>query len=191
MKQKFNFLIIFISLFFIACGDDRIDSSVISGGSNMSKEAKEIEQNLDKHSYADLADVFLDTKDIRFDKEVLIIFGKNNCKYCDMLKDIIKKDDELKAMIKDNFNPYYINISYSKIHNIDFMNKKAQLSTNNLASIFSASSTPTIVFLSKDGSVKYIYPGFSPKFDSLVKEVISKNSSMGSYEAIDSALKKL
>ena len=71
------------------------------------------------------------------------------------------------------------------------MNKKAQLSTNKLASIFSASSTPTIVFLSKDGSVKYIYPGFSPKFDSLVKEVISKNSSMGSYEAIDSALKKL
>lgn len=190
--QKFNilFLILFSTLF-IACGDDNIDSSVISSGAVMSDEAREKEQNLDKASYAELADLFLDTKDISFNKDIMIVFGKNNCLYCDMLKDEIKKDETLKQTIKDNFNPYYVNTSYTKTHKIDFGSKVSNIRTIKLATIFNVNSTPTVVFLSKDGSVKYMYPGYTPQFKDLVANVIQKDSSMGNYANIDKQIQNL
>ena len=94
MMQRFNvFFTIFFSLLLISCSDHKIDSDVISNGSTMSAEAREAEKNLDKASYADIADIFLDTNEISFDKNILIIFGKNNCQYCDMLKDMIKRNE--------------------------------------------------------------------------------------------------
>ncbi|RAX54687.1 hypothetical protein CCY99_02685 [Helicobacter sp. 16-1353] len=189
--QKFNILALTLSLFFIACSDDKIDSSLISSGAIMDEEAREIEQNLDKASYAELADLFLDTKDVAFDKDVLIVFGKNNCKYCDMLKDTIKNDANLKQIIKDNFNPYYINTSYTKTHNIDFGSKTSHIKTNDFASIFGINSTPAIIFLSKDGNVKYMYPGFTPQLKDLIINVTQKDSSMGNYVEIDKKIQNL
>ncbi len=192
MKRKCNlWMLIVFSIVFIACSDDKVDSSIISNGSVMSKEAREIEQNLDKASYAELADLFLDTKDISFDKDVMLVFGKNNCTYCDILKEDIKKNSNLKQRIKDNFNPYYINTSYSKKHKIDWNNKQSIVSTQDFARIFSVNATPTIVFLSKNGSVKYMYPGYTPQFEYLVEAVIQQDNSMGSYSIIDSKLKAL
>lgn len=192
MKQKFKFFILIgIAIFFIACNNDKIDSNLISSGSIMSDSAKEQEESLDKASYEELSDLFLDTKNINFNKEVLIIFGKNNCQYCDFLKDRIKNDNDLKQLINNNFNSYYVNTSYTKTHKIDFINKISNVKTETLASVFNVLATPTIIFLRKDGNVKYIYPGYTPEFKDLVLSVISKNDSMGNYLDIDKKLKSL
>ena len=125
MKQVFRFqvfrFIVICALgagIFSACDDKKIDSNIISQGSQMSAEAQENAKHLDKESYKDLADLFLDTSEIDFSREVLIIFGKNQCKYCDMLKDDIKKSPAIQAKIKEHFNPYYVNTSYDKVHRI-------------------------------------------------------------------------
>lgn len=199
MKQIYKIFFVF-TLFFIGCDEKKIDSTILSKGSQMSQEAIDLSKNLDKESYKDLADLFLDTSKIDFSKEVFIIFGKNQCKYCDMLKDEIKKSPALQDMLKTHFNPYYINISYNKTHN--FISQKdsnadstknaestqdstKQISTENLAHIFSVSSTPMIAFLDKNMKVKYIYPGFSLQIQEMLNSVISSKEAMGDYQSID------
>ncbi len=172
--------------FFSACEDKSIDSSIISKGSQMDAQAKEIAKNLDKESYKELADVFLDTGEIAFDKEVFIIFGKNQCKYCDMLKDAIKGDSAIKSAIRTHFNPYYVNISYDKIH--DFGGTR--INTENLAKIFKVNSTPILVFLDREKRVKYIYPGFSLELNAMVENVAANRVS-GDYTDINQALETL
>ncbi|MGX3012027.1 thioredoxin fold domain-containing protein [Helicobacter sp. 23-1044] len=117
MKRIYEILIVFCVLFLSAC-ENKIDENIISKGSDFSAEAREKSQNLDKESYKDLAHLFLDTNEIDFSRGVLIIFGKNQCKYCDMLKDDIKKNPAVQGKIGENFNAYYINISYDKTHKI-------------------------------------------------------------------------
>ena len=71
MKQEFNiFFTILLSLLFVSCSDNKIDSTLISSGSTMDSQAREAEKNLDKASYVDVADVFLDTNEINFNKAV-------------------------------------------------------------------------------------------------------------------------
>lgn len=188
MKLQFSFILI-CAFLFSAC-EKKIDENIISGGSKMDENAKKIEQNLDKNSYMELADLFLDTGEINFDKEVLIIFGRNNCQYCDLLKADIKKDSALKAAIKEHFNPYYINISYTKIHNLNLENKKV-VESSTWGEIFGFQSTPTIAFFSKNGKVKYLYPGYTPQFSSMIKDVINKNEAMGNFELIDKKIQQL
>lgn len=190
MKQIYKILFIFM-LFFVGCDDKKIDSSIISKGTEMSKEAKELAQNLDKESYKDLSNVFLDTNSIDFSKDVFIIFGKNQCKYCDILKDEIKKNKDLQNALKTNFNPYYVNISYDKLHVLTSTDSTRQVSTENLARIFNVSSTPMIVFLDKNINVKYIYPGFSLKLQEMLDNVISSQKAMGDYSSINRDLSVL
>ncbi len=199
MKQIYKILFIF-TLFFIGCDEQKIDSTILSKGSQMSQEAIDLAKNFDKESYKDLADLFLDTSKIDFSKEVFIIFGKNQCKYCDMLKDEIKKNPALQDTLKTHFNPYYINISYNKTHNFipqkdsnadstknaeSTQDSTKQISTENLAHIFGVSSTPMIAFLDKNMSIKYIYPGFSLQIQEMLNSVISSNKAMGDYKSID------
>lgn len=185
--QKFNILFAVLVVLFVAC-NDKIDSSVISSGAVMSEDAREIEQSLDKASYAELQDLFLDTKNINFDKNIFIIFGKNNCTYCDLLKKDIKNDTSIQQTIKDNFNPYYINISYSKTHNLNFADKTSQIKTRDFANLFNLESTPIIVLLNKDKTTKYLYPGYTNQLKSLLSDAISKDSAMGNYTLIDRKL---
>ena len=192
MKQEFNiFFTILFSLLFISCSDNKIDSTLISSGSTMDSQAREAEKNLDKASYIDVADVFLDTNEINFNKDVLIIFGKNHCKYCDNLKDIIKKDENLKQIMKDNFNPYYINTSYLKTHLINFNDRQSRVNTSDIAQLFAVDFTPSIVFLSKNGDVKYLFPGFTTRFKDLVLDVTKKDSAMGQYEDLNKKIHNL
>lgn len=199
MKQIYKILFIF-TLFFIGCDEQKIDSTILSKGSQMSQEAIDLAKNFDKESYKDLADLFLDTSKIDFNKEVFVIFGKNQCKYCDMLKDEIKKNPALQDTLKTHFNPYYINISYNKTHNFipqkdsnadstknaeSTQDSTKQISTENLAHIFGVSSTPMIAFLDKNMSIKYIYPGFSLQIQEMLNSVISSNKAMGDYKSID------
>ena len=191
-KQIFSaFFAILFGLLLVSCSDNKIDSSLISSGSTMDSKAREAEKNLDKASYADVADVFLDNNEIHFDKDVLIVFGKNNCPYCDELKNLIKGDSSLKQIIKDNFNPYYINTSYLKTHSIHFSDRDSKADTTTIAQVFAIDFTPSIVFLSKDGNVKYIFPGFTPKFKNLVLDVSKKDSAMGEYENLNKKIHNL
>lgn len=122
MKRIFRlfcaYVAIISAIFFSGCDDKKITKNIISTGSAMSAEAIDKAKSLDKESYKELADLFLDTSEIDFSRDVLIIFGKNQCKYCDMMKDDIKKSPTIQAKIKENFNPYYVNTSYDKIHKL-------------------------------------------------------------------------
>ena len=198
MKQVCRFLALcaLCVWIFSGCDDKKIDSNIISQGSEMSAEAQEKAKHLDKESYKDLADLFLDTDEIDFSREVLIIFGKNQCNYCDMLKEDIKKSDEIRAKIKEHFNPYYVNISYDKVHNLrGFRGKDIKINSANLSQIFGVNATPQVVFLDKNGRVKYLFAGYTLNFKKMIDDVVanieSNSAPLGDYAQIDKALNAL
>lgn len=153
----------FLAMMFVlaGCKDDKIDKNTFSTQSNISAEELQKAQNLDKASYAGLEHIFLDTSKIHSDgKYVMLIFGKNNCQWCDHLKDDIKDDKSTQEILLKNFNSYYINLSYSKQHDINFDGKQNVVDTNALAIQYNIRPTPTIVFLDKKGTPIVIYPGY-------------------------------
>ncbi|MFC3848091.1 SoxW family protein [Helicobacter baculiformis] len=168
MSRFFLAVLVLLSLTcFGVADDDAINEDMISSGSASSPQAIEKANNLDKQSYMGLEDVFLDTKTIAPNgKYMLLVFGKNGCSYCELLKQDIKKHNTLKDFIKANYSAYYINISYSKMHNFRVggahKNKEFKLPTFELASIYDVSSTPTIVFANPDGKTIYELPGYMP-----------------------------
>ncbi|WP_104751123.1 SoxW family protein [Helicobacter salomonis] len=168
MRKFFLLLLTFFSLTrFAIADDDTIDESMISQGSSSSAQALEEANNLDKQSYAGLEDVFSDTKNIAPNgKYMLLVFGKNGCSYCELLKEDIKKHEVLRNFIKAHYSAYYINISYSKMHSFKVggvhHNKEFKLPTSELASIYDVGSTPTIVFANPDGKTIYELPGYMP-----------------------------
>ncbi|WP_121020807.1 SoxW family protein [Helicobacter vulpis] len=163
-----RFFLCLLALFTLAhADDDAINEDMISAGTNSPKQALEEANNLDKQSYAGLEDVFLDTKTIAPNgKYMLLIFGKNGCSYCELLKQDIKQHNTLKNFIKTHYSAYYINISYSKMHSFRVggvhKNKEFKLPTSELASIYDVNSTPTIVFANPDGKTIYELPGYMP-----------------------------
>lgn len=182
---------IWTAIFFCGCDDKKIDENIISTGSAMSAEAIDKAKSLDKESYKELADLFLDTSKIDFSRDVLIIFGKNQCKYCDMMKDDIKKSATIQAKIRENFNPYYINTSYDKIHKFKFANSSIEIPTARFAQIFAVNATPQIVFLDKNGRVKYLFAGYTLKLEKMIDDVVANPAPMGDYAQIDKALNEL
>lgn len=182
---------IWTAIIISGCDDKKITENIISTGAEMSAEAVEKAKSLDKESYKELADLFLDTSEIDFSREVLIIFGKNQCKYCDMMKDDIKKSAVIQAKIRENFNPYYINTSYDKIHKFKFANSSIEISTARFAQIFAVNATPQIVFLDKNGRVKYIFAGYTLKLEKMIDDIVANPTPLGDYAQIDKALNEL
>ncbi len=153
-----------IGLLFIGCKDDDL-SSAISSPTTTAQEDKS--QDFDKKTYAGLEDVFQDTSIIQpHDKYMMIVFGANGCKYCEMLKEDIKQDSALKEDLKDNFSAYYVNLSYSKNHKFTINNngekKEYSMLTRDLARIYNIGPTPTIVFSTPNGETIVSYPGYLP-----------------------------
>lgn len=147
--------------------EDSIDDSMISSGAVSPKSAQEEANNIDKQSYAGLEDVFLDTKTITPNgKYMLLVFGKNGCAYCELLKKDLKQYRVLKDFIKQHYSAYYINISYTKMHEFKIGTKKMPkdvvLSTSQLAQVYDVSSTPTIVLADSNGKTIYELPGYMP-----------------------------
>lgn len=158
-------------IIFLGCNDE--GEVKVSQGSNTQKSQIEQAESLDKASYAGLEDVFLDTKNIFADKNkvTLLVFGKNNCVYCDKLKDDIKDNATLKNMLQSQFVPYYINTSYSKVHNLTFGDSKTSLNTAALTESYVKSPmrpTPTLVFLDFQGKKIYELPGYIPSSQLLI-----------------------
>lgn len=162
---------------FAGCkSDDKIDSSVISNGTQVSQTMQEENQDLDKKSYAGLEDVFKDTKLITPEgKYMMMVFGANGCTYCEKLKEDIKNVVQMRQYIKDNFSAYYINMSYSKMHDFKVGTpndpKEIRFSTSQLAQIYNIRPTPTIVFASTDGKTILEFPGYipAPQFNAMLK----------------------
>ncbi|MDE5603367.1 MAG: thioredoxin family protein [Helicobacter sp.] len=147
-------------ILFLGC--EKVDSSVISDGTSITQTHFEEMNSIDKNSYAEVADVFLETQHITTqNKPYFLVFGANGCLYCEKLKTLIKEDFQIKEFLRTNFSPYYINLSYSKKHKIDFLQK--ELSTAKLGQIYGVRSTPTLVFLNSDGDTLLVYPGYMKK----------------------------
>lgn len=161
MKNLYFLICISITLAFCAC-EGEAGKEIISSGTNNTKEQLLAMENIDRNSYAEVSDVFLETSKITSQHlPYLLVFSANGCVYCDRLKNFIKENHEIKDFLKANYAPYYINISYTKTHQVDFLNQA--LSTTDLALKYNIKPTPTLVFLSKEGKELFIYPGFMPK----------------------------
>lgn len=125
-------------------------------------------ENIDKSSYAGLEDVFLDTKHLYTQKDnklTLFIFGKNNCPYCDKLKDDIKANSTLKSMLQEHFLPYYINVSYNKKHILSIGENTQEANTPELMELYVKSPmrpTPSLIFINAQGKSIYELPGYLP-----------------------------
>ncbi len=155
---------IFIGIAFMllmsGCDNDGISQADITSLQSSSS----IESNdLDKKSYAGLEDVFADTSVIDpNNKYILMVFGANGCKYCEELKKDLKENQQIKDLIKQNFSAYYINLSYSKLHTLNFTQKQYTLSTAQLANFYGIYPTPTLVFATPKGETIISYPAYLP-----------------------------
>ncbi|RDU71814.1 thioredoxin fold domain-containing protein [Helicobacter brantae] len=170
-KEAFLFLAL---LFFVGCESEKPTLQSISKGSASSKEAKEMHQNIDKNSYSELLPYLQDNSMIesRDNKGVLLIFGSNQCKYCDKLKSEILKSKALKNALKNDFSSYYINLSYQKTH-LFFQNK---LDTQMLGETYQIRSTPTLIFLNPKGEMIFKIVGFMGREKlEIALEFISEN----------------
>ncbi|PAF44861.1 thioredoxin family protein [Helicobacter sp. 11S02596-1] len=174
MRRVFLIMMFFVVSLFVGAGisgcksEDKIDSSVISTGTNVSSEIQNENENMDKKSYAGLEDVFKDTKTITPDgKYMMIVFGANGCPYCEMLKKDIKNTPELKSYIQEHFSAYYVNLSYSKMHDFKVGTKEdpkeVKVSTAQLAQMYDVRPTPTIIFADPNGKTIVNFPGYVPE----------------------------
>lgn len=164
MKKNIPILSLGVLLLFAGCKDEKIDHNTFSTQSNITQEELDKAQNLDEASYAGMEHIFSNTSNISSDgKYVVLIFGKNNCQWCDRLKDEMKEDKNIQEILKKDFKSYYVNLSYSKIHKVDFENQQKEIESSVLANQYNIRPTPTIVFLDKNGKPIVIYPGYLPQ----------------------------
>lgn len=175
MKHILSFAL--IALILSGCGDDEVG---ISSVNDDRAHIIDMAENIDKHSYEGLEHIFLDTKtiDMQKDKTTLLIFGKNNCPYCEKLKDDIKANKDLQNALKAHFLPYYINASYTKSHILHFADS-TMLDTQALMERFVKSPlrpTPTLVFLDTNGAAMFELPGYlEPKYILAILDYIHKH----------------
>lgn len=164
MKKIISTFCLGAFLLFAGCDNQKIDKNAFSTQSKITQEELHKAQNLDEASYAGMEHIFSNTSEISSNgKYVILIFGKNNCQWCDRLKDDIKEDKSTQELLKKDFKTYYINLSYSKTHKIDLANQKEDVETSTLATQYNIRPTPTIVFLDKNGKPIVIYPGYLPQ----------------------------
>ena len=185
---------VIVGLIFIGCEDGKVE---LSSGNKIDTQTLKEAESMDKVSYAGLESVFLDTKTIASNgKPMLLIFGKNNCTYCDKLKDDIKADAQLQDLLTNHFATYYINIDYSKIHHITFDTTKdpIQIATSDLAREYRVRPTPTLIFLDSTGRAFFLYPGYitPAKFQALLQHTREqKNVDSKDIESLTNKLSAL
>ncbi len=135
-------------LFNIGCKDGNM---AISDGNNNTNELDSVLENIDIDGYKGLEEVISNNVIIESTtKPIMLIFGNNDCKYCEDLKREIKNNAGLNSLIKDNFTTYYINTSYSKNHNIKYLDKI--MKTDELSRYYNLSKTPMILWLEPNGN---------------------------------------
>lgn len=161
MKKNTIFYVMFsMGVLFSACED----SLNLSSGNDIDEKTLLDIESMDKASYVGLENIFLDSKSIDANgKTTLLIFGKNNCPYCDKLKDDIKASAMLQEILTKDFSAYYINIDYSKLHHLaQFLGRSepTQMTTLEIAKVYKIRPTPTLIFLDSVGIPFFQYPGY-------------------------------
>ncbi|RDU73159.1 hypothetical protein CQA66_02760 [Helicobacter aurati] len=151
---------VILPLLILGCKESKI---TIGDGNNNTQTLEEISQNIDTASYKGLEDVFSNSAHIESkSKPIMLIFAKNNCTYCERLKNDIAKDSSLRNLIKENFVSYYINTSYSKSHQVSFLNKN--MPTDSLALTYQLEATPLIVWVEPNGKKILSLQGYDKKY---------------------------
>ena len=192
MKIKNLLSILVLAFLMIGC-EEKLDSNIISSGAKNTQEQLDALQNVDKNSYKEVADVFFETQKIttKDNKPYFLVFAANGCIYCDKLKELIRDDSRVKTILQNSYSPYYINLSYSKSHSVDFL-KDAQ-ETSELARLYNIKPTPTLVFVSPHGKTLFVYPGYMPKerFLATLEFIKSQNSDNKDEKEIAKELQEL
>lgn len=172
-----KYLFLLFAIFLSACKSDSsgVSASDFSSGSTQSSDIEKIAQNIDAKTYEGLEDVFQNTSSITSDgKKMILVFGRNNCPYCEKLKKDIKNNEVLRNYLKDNFKNYYINISYNKDHLIKVggygdPSQDFNINTQDLSRrLYDVYATPTLIFNNNQGKTILRLPGYVTP-DTLIK----------------------
>ncbi|MDU7692661.1 MAG: thioredoxin fold domain-containing protein [Helicobacter sp.] len=167
---KFKLFFTMFAIAFIGCKSEsvEINESNFSKGTDEPIEVIHASQNIDVKSYHGLEDVFQNSSEISTkNKYLFMVFGKNNCPYCEKLKRDLKSNTEARDYLKKNFSNYYINISYDKMHHVVFGEQNdlqsADISTRELSqNLYTIYGTPTLIFSDKTGKTIFEIPGYVP-----------------------------
>lgn len=168
----FVILGVFMCYVMIGCKDGNI---AISHGEDNTSELNEKLDNIDVSSYKGLEDIISNNSHIESKtKPIMLIFGVNNCKYCEILKQDMRNNTSLHNFIKDNFVTYYINTSYSKNHNIAYMKKT--MNTDDLSRYYGVVKTPLIVWLEPNGTRILKLDGYNADyFNAMLHFIVNKD----------------
>ncbi|WP_158657001.1 thioredoxin family protein [Helicobacter aurati] len=113
-----------------------------------SQETKTQQENA--QSSDDLTLLFLDNKNITIgDKHVLLIFNKNECYYCEILKTSLIENPTIHGYLILNFSTYLININSKTKHNIPYL-KLSGVNSLDMAKLYKITALPSMVFISTD-----------------------------------------
>lgn len=170
-----------------------IASAFLLSGCNQSQEeakkvevkpqemAKEVKKEEPKIVYtkneAVVEDVFKDIAKIGPDgKYMLVVFGTNTDPYSDRLKADIKNSEELKSMIKNKMNSFYLKAHENKRLKLYHEGEYMDVDTKTMISIYGVEVTPTLIFADKKGKAVLVVPGYMPtkQFIETIKFMESK-----------------
>lgn len=184
--MRYIYIFCFIMLLAYGCKDSKIGISDGDDNKNTEEITEKI-SNIDAEGYKGLEDVFSNNISIDSNnKPIMLIFGNNKCIYCEDLKNEIKNNEVLKNEIKNNLVSYYINTSYSKNHNISYLNKT--INTDELSRYYNLSNTPLVLFLEPNGNQILKMVGYHKEF---FPKMVEFSSNPDNYKNIKDAEKRM
>lgn len=184
--MRYIYIFCFIMLLAYGCKDSKIGISDGDDNKNTEEITEKI-SNIDAEGYKGLEDVFSNNISIDSNnKPIMLIFGNNKCIYCEDLKNEIKNNEVLKNEIKNNLVSYYINTSYSKNHNISYLNKT--INTDELSRYYNLSNTPLVLFLEPNGNQILKMVGYHKEF---FPKMVEFSSNPNNYQNIKDAEKRM
>lgn len=157
-----------LSVLFTACNEDSSKAEVIKPV----KKTQSVQEDIKKDEEVKVVytkydnvvyDTFKDSAKIGPDEKfMLLVFGTNTDPYTDRLKADIKASKELTNKIKNDFSSYYLkaheNLRHKLYHEGEFMD----VDTKTMISIYSITSTPTLIFTDKNAKAIIVVPGYMP-----------------------------
>lgn len=119
-------------------------------------------------------------------KGVLLILGSSSCPYCEVLMKDINTNKELRPLVEEAMNVYYIPVDQQVP--VKMGDKSPQMETNSvsLKMQFGSRVTPTIVMFDKEWKKIIQLPGYADPnqmkiFVTYVKEELYKTTPLGDY----------
>lgn len=154
------------TLLFVACSDSGTTVKELQQKVEKSVEKKELEVGLKD---VDLSDVFKDSAKIDpAGKNMVLVLGAKSCKYCNLLKQDIDANSDLKNRLTNDYSSYMLDATDNKLHKFMHEGKYMDVDTKTLTEIYSVETTPTIIFTDKNAKSIFVVPGYMPPSQFLV-----------------------